>query len=48
MVETPLMLRTHTYTHPFHSLLFGTTRVSWYQKGKNNLDFIEARESDWQ
>jgi len=22
--------------------------VSWYQKGKNNLDFNEARDSEWQ
>jgi len=29
-------------------LLFGTTRVSWYQKGKTNLDFTEARDSEWQ
>jgi len=27
----------------------GTTRVSRYQKGKkNNLDFTEARDSEWQ
>jgi len=26
----------------------GTTRVSWYQKGKTNLDFTEARDSEWQ
>jgi len=26
----------------------GTTRVSWYQKGKTNLDFTEARYSEWQ
>ena len=24
----------HTYTHPFNGPLSGTTRVSWYQKGK--------------
>jgi len=24
------------------------TRVSWYQKGKTNLDFTEARDSEWQ
>jgi len=24
------------------------TRVSWYQKGKTNLDFAEARDSEWQ
>jgi len=23
-------------------------QVSWYQKGKTNLDFIEARGSEWQ
>jgi len=22
--------------------------VSWYQKGKTNLDFSEARDSEWQ
>jgi len=22
--------------------------VGWYQKGKTNLDFTEARDSDWQ
>jgi len=25
-----------------------TTRESWYQKGKTNLDFVEARDSQWQ
>jgi len=39
---------THTHTHPFNGLLSGTTRVSWYQKGKTNLDFTEARDSEWQ
>jgi len=33
---------------PFNSLWSGTTRVSWYQKGKTNLDFTEARDSEWQ
>jgi len=28
--------------------LSGTTRVSWYQKGKTNADFTEARDSEWQ
>jgi len=28
--------------------LFGTTRVSRYQKGKTNLDFTEARDSELQ
>jgi len=34
--------------HPFNGPLSGTTRVSRYQKGKTNLDFTEARESEWQ
>jgi len=25
-----------------------TTQASWYQKGKTNLDFTEARDSEWQ
>jgi len=28
--------------------LSGTTRVSRYHKGKTNLDFTEARDSEWQ
>ena len=39
---------THTYTHPFNGPLSGTTQVSRYQKGKTNLDFTEARDSEWQ
>jgi len=38
----------HTHTHPLNSPLSGTTRVSRYQKGKTNLDFTEARDSEWQ
>jgi len=34
--------------HPFNGPLSGTTQVSQYQKGKNNLDFTEARDSEWQ
>ena len=41
-------LSTHTRTHPFNGLLSGTTRVSRYRKGKTNLDFTEARDSEWQ
>jgi len=37
-----------TYTHPFNGSLSGTTQVSRYQKGKTNLDFTEARDSEWQ
>ena len=38
----------HTHTRPFNGPLPGTTRVSQYQKGKTNLDFIESRDSEWQ
>jgi len=34
--------------HPFNVPLSGTTQVSRYQKGKTNLDFTEARDSEWQ
>jgi len=34
--------------HPFNGPLSGTSRVSRYQKGKTNLDFTEARDSEWQ
>ena len=38
----------HTHTHPFNGPFSGTTQVSQYQKGKTNLDFTEARDSEWQ
>jgi len=38
----------NTHTHPFNRPFSGTTRVSRYQKGKTNLDFTEARDSEWQ
>ena len=39
----------HTaHTHPFNGPFSGTTWVSQYQKGKTNLDFTEARDSEWQ
>ena len=48
----PLDLRlsqsTNTHTHPFNGPLSGTTQVSQYQKGKTNLGFTEARDSEWQ
>jgi len=37
----------HTHTHPFNGPLSGSTRVSRYQKGKTNLDFTGARDSEW-
>ena len=36
------------HTHSFNGLFSGTTQVSRYQKGKTNLDFIEASDSGWQ
>ena len=36
------------HTHTFNGPLSGTTQVSWYQKGETNLDFSEARDSEWQ
>ena len=40
----------HTRTHarPFNAPLSRTTQVSRYQKGKTNLDYTEARYSEWQ
>ena len=39
---------THTHACTFNGSFSGTTRVSRYQKGKTNLDFTEARDSEWQ
>jgi len=38
----------YTHMHAFNGPLSGTIQVSWYQKGKTNLDFIDARDSEWQ
>ena len=41
--------RTHTHTHTHLTVLCpGLPRVSRQQKGKTNLDFTEARDSEWQ
>jgi len=42
-----ISLRTHTM-HTFNGPSSKATQVSRYQKGKTNLDFTEARESEWQ
>jgi len=39
-----MVIHTHSFNCPFS----GTTQVSWYQKGKTNLDFTGARDSEWQ
>ena len=36
------------HTHTFNGPLSRITRVSGYQKRKTNLDFTEARDSQWQ
>ena len=38
----------NTHMHPFNGPLSGSIRMSRYQKGKTNLDFTEARDSEWQ
>jgi len=37
-----------THTHTFNGPFSGTTQVSRYQKGKTNLDFTEATDSERQ
>ena len=44
----PLLFWPSELLNPFNSPLSGTTRVSRYQIGKTNLDFTEARDSEWQ
>jgi len=34
--------------HPFNGPLSGTIWMSWNQKSKTNLEFTEARDSEWQ
>ena len=46
--NTYLDIHAHTHTHTFNGPFSGTTRVSRYQKGKRNLDFTGARDSEWQ
>ena len=36
-----------THTHPLNGPFSGTTQVIQYQKVKTNLDFTEARDSEW-
>ena len=38
----------NTHTHTFNGPFSRTTQVSQYQKGKTNLDFTEARDSERQ
>ena len=45
-----LVIPDDNYNHlqPFNGLFSRTTWVSRYQKGKTNLDFTGARDSEWQ
>ena len=43
-----LLAKYTTLLHTFNGPFSWTTQVSWYQKGKINLDFTEARDSEWQ
>jgi len=36
------------HTHTFNGPFSGTAVVSQYQRSKTNLDFTEARDSEWQ
>jgi len=38
----------NTHTRIRNGPFSGTTRLSRYQKGETNLDFTEARDSEWQ
>ena len=43
------MGKTHRHTHPFNGPFSGLyTQLGRYQKGKTNLNFNEARDSQWQ
>ena len=50
--SVPLPLPNHTnnntHTHTFNGPLSRTTRVGRYKKGKTNVDFTEASDSEWQ
>jgi len=48
LIAQVVSLITHTHTHPFNGPFSGTIQVGRYQKGKTNLDFTEARDSEWQ
>ena len=43
-----LITGTHTHTYPFNGPFFRDYPGEPVQKGKTNLDFTEARDSEWQ
>ena len=48
LIHNITYINTHTHTHPFNDPLSRTTQVSRYRRGKTNVDFTEARDSEWQ
>ena len=48
VMTSAALLVTQPLLHTFNGPLSRTTRVSRYQKGKTNLDFTGARDSEWQ
>jgi len=46
-VPSITVIGNYTTLHTFNGPLYGTTQVSRYQKGKTDLDFTEARDSEW-
>jgi len=48
LIVTHTHARIHARARAFIGPFSGTTQVSRYQKGKTNLDFTEARDSEWQ
>ena len=42
------LCQSNTHTHTHARVRLTTTQVSRYEKGKTNLDFTEARDSEWQ
>jgi len=45
--QIPLCEYKQPFLQPFNGLFSRTTWVSRYQKGKTNLDFTGARDSEW-
>ena len=48
LTHTHAHAHAHEHAHPFNGPFSVTTRVGRYQKGKTNLEFTEARDSEWQ
>jgi len=47
-LHLPLFYKEQQQQQPFNGLFSRTTWVIQYQKGKTNLDFTGARDSEWQ